>query len=73
MAMGMSNVSYDLLSVLQNKLEGMEAYDKYIQDAQQAGDQQCQQLLSQIKQQDGQQVEQLRNAVEQLVKEGKFH
>lgn len=69
----MENTSYDLLTALQSKLEGLNAYDKYIQDAQQAGDQTCQNLFQQLKQQDSQQVEQLRSAIEQQAQQGKLH
>ncbi|HZC04965.1 MAG TPA: hypothetical protein VE338_04930 [Ktedonobacterales bacterium] len=69
----MENTNYDLLTTLQSELEGINAYDKYIQDAQQAGDQSCLTLFQQLKQQDTQQVEQLRSTIEKLVQQGKFH
>ncbi len=68
--MTINNVSYDLLTVLQNKLEGLAAYDKYIQDSQ--SDQQVRQIFEQLKQQDQQQVQNLRAQIERLVKDGKF-
>jgi len=68
--MTMNNVSYDLLTVLQSKLEGLAAYDKYIQDCQ--SDPQMRQVFEQIKQQDQQQVQYLRSEIERLVKSGKF-
>ena len=69
----MDNLSYDLLTTLQSKLEGVSIYDRYIQDSQQAGDQESMTLFQQLKQQDTQQAEQLRAAIERLVKQGKFH
>ncbi|HEU5346051.1 MAG TPA: hypothetical protein VFU60_17015 [Ktedonobacterales bacterium] len=69
----LENTSYDLLTTLQNKLEGINAYDQYIQDAQQAGDQDCANLFQQLKQQDSQQAQQIRSTIEQMVKQGKFH
>lgn len=69
----MDNLSYDLLTTLQSKLEGVSIYDRYIQDSQQAGDQESMTLFQQLKQQDAQQAEQLRAAIERLVKQGKFH
>ncbi len=69
----MENLSYDLLTTLQSKLEGVSIYDRYIQDSQQAGDQECMSLFQQLKQQDAQQAEQLRAAIERLVQQGKFH
>jgi bacterioferritin (cytochrome b1) len=67
------NLSYDLLTALQTKLEGLNAYDQYIQDCQKAGDQTCQQLFQQLKQQETQQAQELRSTIEQLVQQGKFH
>ncbi|HEX8995249.1 MAG TPA: hypothetical protein VF812_04410 [Ktedonobacterales bacterium] len=69
----MENLSYDLLTTLQSKLEGVSIYNRYIQDSQQAGDQGRQTLFQQLKQQDTQQAEQLRAAIERLVQQGKFH
>lgn len=69
----MENMSYDLLTALQSKLEGVSIYDRYIQDCQQAGDQESVNLFQQLKQQDTQQAEQIRAAIERLVKQGKFH
>jgi hypothetical protein len=51
------NLTYDLLSVLHTKLEGLAAYQKYMQDTQ--GDQECQQLFQQLQQQDGQAAQQV--------------
>lgn len=52
------NITYDLLSALHTKLEGLEAYKKYVQDAQ--GDQECQQLFQQLQQQDIQVANQIK-------------
>ncbi|MEO7002066.1 MAG: hypothetical protein ABI068_09595 [Ktedonobacterales bacterium] len=71
--MGLSDISYDIVTALQNKLDAVTVYDQYIEDCQQAGNQQCQQLFEQMKQQDEQQVEQLRSALEQMVQQGQFH
>ena len=38
---GVSNLEYDLIATLSNLLQGQEALQKYLQDAQQAGDQEC--------------------------------
>jgi hypothetical protein len=53
----LDNVTYDLVTILYEKSKGLEAYDKYMQDAQ--GDQQLAQLLQQIRQQDEQAIQQL--------------
>ena len=52
------NLTYDLITSLNNKLEAVTAYDKYLKDAQ--GDQQCQQIFQQMMQDDKKHVELLR-------------
>ncbi len=47
-----SNQQYDLVSVLYHALEGGQTYSKYVQDAQQAGDQELAQFFQQIQQED---------------------
>jgi bacterioferritin (cytochrome b1) len=54
----MSNLTYDLIASLHSKLEGLAAYDKYLQDAQ--GDQQGRQLFQELMQDDQRHVERLR-------------
>lgn len=58
---GVSNVTYDLLSVLNNKLEGIAAMEVYKQDAQ--GDQDVQQCFQRIQEQDRKDIEQLKQLV----------
>jgi bacterioferritin (cytochrome b1) len=59
--MDFSNIEYDLITVLQSKLEAKTAYDEYIQDCDQAGDQECRRLFEQIKREDEQHAQSLRN------------
>ena len=58
---GVSNVAYDLISVLNNKLEAIAALQQYKQDAQ--GDQDVLQCFEQLEQQARQDVDQLRQLV----------
>jgi type III secretory pathway component EscR len=51
------NLTYDLITVIQEKSKGLEAYQQYLQDAQ--SNQQCKQLFQQIQQQDQQAVQSL--------------
>jgi bacterioferritin (cytochrome b1) len=67
-----SDLGYDIITLLQSKLEAVDVYDQFIEDAREAGDQQSAQLFEQIKQQDEQQVEQLSAALERIVKAGKL-
>ena len=53
----LDNVTYDLITILHEKSKGLEAYDKYMQDAQ--GDQELNNILQQIRQQDTQFIQQL--------------
>ncbi|MBI3979422.1 MAG: hypothetical protein HY331_14665 [Chloroflexi bacterium] len=71
--MPLSNPCYDVLTALQNKLQAVTVYDRYIQDCQETGDDRCQQLFTDIKREEEGQVERLRTEVERLVREGKFH
>jgi hypothetical protein len=43
-----SNLEYDLLTVLQNKSEALKAYDTYMKDAQETGSQPCAELFLQV-------------------------
>jgi hypothetical protein len=58
---GVSNVAYDLMSVLTNKLEGIAAIEQYKQDAQ--GDQEALACFERIERQDRQDVDWLRQLV----------
>ena len=71
--MPLNDVSYDLLSVLQSKLDAIAIYEQYIEDAKEAGNGQIEQLFEQIKQQDEQAAEKLTNTLETMVKSGQFH
>ena len=71
--MALNNVCYDVLTVLQSKLEALTVYDRYLQDCQAAGDERCGQLLAEIRQDDERHAARLRAEVERLVREGKFH
>ena len=58
-----NNLYYDLVSVLYHALEGGQTYATYIQDAQQAGDQQLAQFFQQVQQQNNM----LANQAQQLI------
>ncbi len=61
-----SNEVYDMLSVLQNKLEALQAYDKYDKDMH--GE--SKKLLEQIRMDDKRHAEMLANAVEMTARNG---
>ena len=71
--MSLNDVSYDVLSVLQSKLDAVAIYEQYIEDAREAGNAQCEQLFAEIRQQDEQHAQRLTEALEQMVRNGTFH
>jgi len=68
----LSNLEYDLLTVLQNKAEAVKAYDTYIQDAQNQDSQPCVQLFQKLMQQDMEQAQEIRNHLQQVMQNGKM-
>ncbi|HAA28194.1 MAG TPA: hypothetical protein DCE56_11615 [Cyanobacteria bacterium UBA8553] len=67
-----SNLEYDLLTVLQNKSEALNAYDKYIQDAQSIGSQPCVELFQKLQQADSQQAQEIRQHLQEVMQKGKM-
>jgi bacterioferritin (cytochrome b1) len=61
------NLNFDVLTVLQNKLEALEAYKQYVRDAKAAGDEQCQQLFQDLHQEDERHAERLWAQLSRLV------
>ena len=62
-----SDLLYDWLTVLQSKAEGLNAYEKYIQDAQKENSQECVEMLRRLHEQDAKQVEQIRDHLVQML------
>jgi hypothetical protein len=61
----LDNLTYDLITILHEKAKGLEAYDKYQRDAQ--GNQPVSELIQQIRQDDEQHIQQLRQHLAQLL------
>ena len=57
---GVSNVAYDLLVVLTNKLEGVAAIEEYKLDAEAAGDARVRALFERIEQREREAIDELR-------------
>ncbi|PSN15990.1 hypothetical protein C7293_04715 [filamentous cyanobacterium CCT1] len=55
-----SNLEYDWLTVMHNKAEAIQAYDKYMQDARDADSQECVDLFTQLKQTEIEQIQEIR-------------
>lgn len=62
----LSDNTYNLLAILLSKLEGLEAYDTYLQDA----TDDSRKVIEQIARDDERHAELLRSAVEKMVKDG---
>lgn len=62
---GLDDLTYDLVTVLHEKAKGLEAYDRYLADAQSSPE--ARQLLEQIRQADLQHVEKLRTCLSSML------
>jgi hypothetical protein len=60
---GVSNIAYDLMVVLTNKLEAIAAIEEYKIDAAEAGDAEAQAVLERIEQSERDAIDQLRALV----------
>jgi hypothetical protein len=58
-----SDLMYDWLTVLQNKAEGVSAYEKYILDAEEAGSQECVEMFRRLHERDVRLLEEIRDHV----------
>jgi hypothetical protein len=62
-----SDIEYDLLSMLQSKLEGLEAYEMYLQDAEEAGEDGLRRLIEEIQQDDEKHAARLREELARVL------
>jgi hypothetical protein len=60
---GISNIAYDLITILENKLQGVGALQQYKQDAQEQGDQPVLQLLNELERRASEDISRLRPLV----------
>jgi hypothetical protein len=65
---GVSNVTYDLLVILSNKLEGAAAIEQYKEDAQ--GDRQVLDLLNRLQQNSQHEIQELQSLLSQHLSSG---
>jgi hypothetical protein len=65
---GISNVAYDLMAVMTNKLEGIAAIEEYKLDAEDAGDSEVEALLNQLEQQEVNDVAKIKTLLLQRLK-----
>lgn len=64
-----SDLMYDWLTVLQNKAEGLSAYEKYIKDAEEAGSQECVEMFRRLHEQDARMVQEIRDHVFGMIRD----
>lgn len=55
-----SDLEYDWLTVMHNKAEALQAYDKYIEDARAANSEECVELFNRLKQAETEQIQEIR-------------
>ena len=67
-----SNLEYDLLTVLQNKSEALKAYETYMKDAQETGSQPCVELFQKLQQADMDQAQEIRQHLQEVMQKGKM-
>ncbi len=61
----LDNLTFDLITIIYEKSKGLEAYERYIRDAQ--GDQQVRQVLDQIRNEDQQHIKQLQQHLQRCL------
>ncbi len=61
----LDNLTFDLITIIYEKSKGLEAYERYIRDAQ--GDQQVRQVLEQIRNEDQQHIKQLQQHLQRCL------
>lgn len=67
-----SNLEYDFITVLHNKAEAVQAYDRYIRDAQEANSQPCVELFQKLRQSDVEQAREIRQHLQAVMQHGKM-
>lgn len=67
-----SNLEYDLLTVLQNKSEALKAYESYMKDAQETGSQPCVELFQKLQQADMEHTQEIRQHLQEVMQKGKM-
>ncbi|MBV8886804.1 MAG: hypothetical protein JO235_22810 [Chroococcidiopsidaceae cyanobacterium CP_BM_RX_35] len=67
-----SNLEYDLLTVLQNKAAALNAYETYIKDAQTLDSQPCVELFKKLQEEDKQHAQEIRHHLQEVMQKGKM-
>jgi hypothetical protein len=67
-----SNLEYDFITVLHNKAAAVQAYDRYIQDAQEANSQPCVELFQKLRQSEINEAHEIREHLQQVMAKGRM-
>jgi uncharacterized protein YfcZ (UPF0381/DUF406 family) len=67
-----SNLEYDFVTILHNKAQAVQAYDRYIEDAQQVNSQPCVKLFQKLRQSDLEQAKEIRQHLQEVMQHGKM-
>lgn len=68
----MSDITYDIVTVLSNCAEAVDALDEYVDDAKRANDRDVLNLFEEIRKDEMRHCDLARNLINNLVKQGKF-
>ena len=69
-ATGTRDTTYDLVSILYHALEGGQTYGKYIQDAEQAGDNELAQFFRQVQEEERRRADRAKSLLQQRLGRG---
>ncbi|HUX87412.1 MAG TPA: hypothetical protein VMW65_10450 [Chloroflexota bacterium] len=68
----MSDVTYDIVTVLSNCAEAVDALDEYIDDAKKSNDRDALNLFENLRQDEIRHCDMTKNLIDNLVRQGKF-
>ena len=67
-----SDLEYDLLTILHNKAEAVQMYSTYLKDAQEANSQPCVELIQKLQEADAAHVQELRQHLQEVMQKGRM-
>lgn len=67
-----SDLEYDLVTVLHEKSKALKAYDTYINDARGSNSQPCVELFKKLQQEDMQHAQEIRRHLQEVIEKGKM-
>ena len=67
---GTQDVTYNLVSIIYHALQGAETYDRYINDAEQGGDQELAQFFREVKEENSRRADRAKQLLGQRLSRG---